>query len=347
MNTAANKIVSIWLFLVCACIVIMILFGGFVRLTRSGLSMVEWHVITGVLPPMGEVAWQESFAKYRQTPEFREVNAAMTLQGYKAIYLVEYTHRVLGRISGLVVVIPLGIFLLRGIIPLRRSTPYLGIALLFGLQGYLGWYMVQSGLVDKPSVSHYRLTIHLLMALALLTLCLWKGLQHATPPSVTRRRLDLEWAGFRWLPYGLLGVIVLQIAYGGLVAGLKAGHVSSTFPLMFGSLIPPGMFSVEEPWILNLVSTASTVHFVHRWFAFVVLGVAAYMYYMFRKKNAPDTVQKSLLTVIGLISLQILLGVGVILFHVPVSLAVIHQGIAILVFVAAFYFNHRLTLEIA
>jgi len=318
--------------------------------------MVEWHVITGIVPPMDETAWQVAFNMYRQTPEFKHFNKNMTVREYKTIYLIEYTHRLFARLVGLIVLIPLMIFVIRGIIPLRHCAPYLGIGVLFVSQGFFGWYMVQSGLVVEPRVSPYLLTSHLMMALTLLTLCLWKGLQRNITPSFQRLRLEnisevstppntlrkIQLFHLKWLSLGLSGVIIVQIAYGGLTAGLRAGYVSDTFPLMFGYLIPPGMFSVEQPWFLNLVETEMTVQFVHRWLAFVALGLAGLLNYFFRHKNVPDIIRVNTSVVITLISLQILIGIGVIQFHVPTSLALIHQTVGILVFLNVLFLNYHL-----
>lgn len=339
----SRKPLSIWLFTVCLFISIMVIFGGYVRLTRSGLSMVEWQVVTGVIPPTGEDAWQVTFEKYRQTPEYQKINAGMTLHEYKLIYYREYIHRVLGRLSGLVFVVPLLIFLLRGTIPLRKSPLYLGIGLLFALQGFMGWYMVSSGLINQPNVSHYRLTLHLLLALTLLALCFWTGLNHALG-STASKRLPGQ-SILLTLSIGLIVVIIVQVSYGGLVAGLKAGYISNTFPLIFGYLIPPGLLSDVQPWPKNLVANPVTVHFLHRWFAFVVLIVSIALYYVAKNGRYTRTVQISALAMVVLTGIQILLGLGVIWWHVPVSLALIHQTVALMLFVVAFFLGHRLLLR--
>ena len=331
----STRMVNRWLYTVSVLIAIMVVFGGYVRLTRSGLSIVEWNVITGILPPLGEEAWQQTFAKYQQTPEYQKVNVGMALADYKAIFYVEYFHRLIARIAGLIVVIPLLVMLIRGVIPWRRSGVYLAIAFLFGFQGFLGWYMVSSGLVNAPAVSHYRLTAHLLLALGLLALCLWTALDNrlAATTSDTRARFSMQAV----LAISMLVVLVIQIAYGGLVAGLKAGHASDTFPLMFGYLIPPGIFSVIEPWWQNLLATAATVHFVHRWFAFAVLIAASLLYVTVSR----PPIRKSVLILIALIGVQIVLGVSVIWFHVPLVLALSHQATALLLFVIAIVLNHQ------
>ena len=178
MSSKNNKMILNWLVIVAGLIVIMVLFGGYVRLTRSGLSIVEWNPISGIIPPIGPDAWEAEFAKYQATPEFQYINSTMTLAGYKQIFYLEYVHRLIGRFAGLVVALPLLYMLWRGIIPWRKSALYVSIGLLFAFQGYMGWYMVSSGLVDRPEVSHLRLTAHLLTAILLLGLTVWAALNH-------------------------------------------------------------------------------------------------------------------------------------------------------------------------
>lgn len=340
MPESSQRPVRVWLYILCALIAAMVVVGGFVRLSRAGLSIVEWNVLTGVIPPIGEQAWQAEFAKYQQTPEFQKVNAAMTLAAYQRIFLIEWAHRLIARLVGLIVFIPLAVFLIRGTIPWRKSGVYVLILLLFGFQGFLGWFMVASGLVDRPHVSHFRLTIHLLAALTLLALCLWQALNLTPRYAAVRHQRSIP--GQRGLAVLLLIVVVLQVAYGGLVAGLKAGHASDTWPLMFGYLIPPGLLSVITPWWQNLVETATTVHFIHRWFAFVVLITAAFIYYRARKTRDADTVQHGALVMIAVVGLQIVWGVSVVIFGVPLWLALLHQATAVLLFAVAIFLNHQL-----
>ncbi|MDQ7029244.1 MAG: COX15/CtaA family protein [Ardenticatenia bacterium] len=257
--------VTRWLFLVCGLVMLMVVVGGYVRLARAGLSIVEWNVITGIIPPIGEEAWQQEFAKYQQSPEYQQVNVGMTLAEYKRIYYIEYVHRLLARITGLIVVVPFLYFLWRGSIARAQAGVYAAIVMLFGLQGTVGWLMVKSGLLDRPAVSHVRLTIHLLLALLILALTLWTALNrfyyaHELVPV----RVDSGLSRFILI---VLGALVVQIAYGGFVAGLKAGYVSNTWPLMFGRWVPPKLFSVVQPWWLNLIETPVTVQFIHRWLA--------------------------------------------------------------------------------
>jgi cytochrome c oxidase assembly protein subunit 15 len=340
VTESAKRIVSIWLYIVSFFIATLVVFGGFVRLTRSGLSIVEWNVITGVLPPIGETVWQQEFLKYQATPEFKIVNTNMTLDEYKKIYYIEHTHRLWGRFAGLVYAVPLMVFLLKGVIPIRRSLPYLGMGLLLGFQGFLGWFMVQSGLIDKPRVNPVRLSAHLIVALSLLALCFLSALRNARDRSSIVFPLGTN--NLRGMSLGLLIIVLVQIAYGGFVAGLKAGYVSNTFPLMSGRLIPPGLFTVQQPWFINLFATAQTVHFIHRWLAFVVLIYALGMYYIARRGESTQIVLKSLQLIISIVIIQIAFGIGVVLFSVPISLALIHQATGMLLFLVVVILNYRL-----
>lgn len=341
MSVKPNKTLAIWLLIVCFFIIVLVIFGGYVRLTRSGLSMVEWHVITGMMPPIGEVAWQEAFAKYQLSPEFIKINKAMTVEDYKFIYYNEYIHRMLGRWTGMLYVVPLFYFMLKKTIPWRKSSFYLIIGLGFAFQGFLGWYMVSSGLVDRPSVSHYRLTAHLVTALGLLGLCWWAVLCNIYgSDEIPKDRPTRKSA--QWLAAGMVAVLLVQISYGGLVAGLKAGYASNTWPLMFGKLVPPGLLSFVEPWWRNLVEVPITVHYVHRWFAFAVLVMALILYYVARHKAYYTAIRLGVWTMVGLVCVQIALGVGVIWFHVPAWLALVHQGVAISLLMTALFINHRI-----
>jgi cytochrome c oxidase assembly protein subunit 15 len=338
MQTQTGKAVTIWLLIVCGLVMVMVVVGGYVRLTRSGLSIVEWNPVSGVIPPIGEQAWQAEFAKYQQTPEFEIVNSTMTLAGYKRIFYLEWVHRLIARLVGLFVVLPLAYFLWRRIIPWRWSGVYLLIAALYAFQGFLGWYMVSSGLVDAPHVSHYRLTIHLLTALTLIAVTLWTALGRVYERSGQRQP---RWSG---LGLGMLAIIVVQIAYGGLVAGLKAGKVSNTWPLMNGALVPSGLLSSAGSWLVSALEAPITVHFIHRWLAFVVLAIGLWLHLRPQMGRAGvfRQIRAGAAGLVAIVLLQTLLGIGVVVFGVPIWLALLHQATALTMFVVAVYVNHRL-----
>jgi len=330
-----NRKMGYWLLFVCSLITILIVFGGWVRLTRSGLSIVEWNVLVGVLPPLSEQAWQNEFAKYRQSPEYKQVNFGMALDEFKSIYHMEFWHRFLGRIAGLSYVIPLFVFLLRGAIERRRIPAYLGIGLLFALQGLVGWLMVKSGLVDRPSVSHLRLTLHLSCALMLLAACLWQAFDYLLPATQERASLKL-----RRISVLFFLALCVQIAAGGLVAGLKAGYLSDTFPLMFNQLIPDGLWAMT-PALTNLLDNPALVHFQHRWFAFFVLGLAIAQYFFGRDKTQSPLLRMGTQLVLVIALLQVALGIGTVLGGMPIFVASLHQTVAVVLFTASLFTCHR------
>lgn len=340
MSEQDNKKIIRWLVVVSVLIMIMVVFGGFVRLTRSGLSIVEWNPISGVIPPIGEEAWITEFEKYRQTPEGMFINNNMTLKEYQEIFYVEYLHRLIARFAGLFVVIPLFYYLYKGIIPWRKSFVYLLIGALFGFQGFLGWYMVSSGLVENPAVDHFRLTAHLLMALLLLVLTMWTALRHVHhfPPVINKGRGSLPYL----LSALMLTILVIQITYGGFVAGLKAGWISNTWPLMAGRWIPANLFTQFDAWWQNLISAPVGVHFVHRWFAFVVLGAAIWLFFITKRHAYSVNVHKAVGYFLWLVGAQIVLGISTIWFSVPIVLALSHQAVGLLLFMIAVYIRYEI-----
>lgn len=323
-ETLSNKTIGYWLLTISVLIFLMIAFGGLVRLTRSGLSIVEWNVITGIIPPLSENHWQSEFALYKQSPEYKKINFGMNLVDFKFIYHMEFWHRFFGRILGLFYLVPLSLFLYKRWIPRKEIWRYLGIGLLFVLQGVIGWLMVKSGLEDRPSVSHIRLTLHLLGALALLTACLWSAFTHLLPPRI------LISSRIRKMSKLLLITLTLQIAAGGLVAGLKAGYVSNTFPLMFQELIPNGLLSLQ-PTVINLLDNPTTVHFQHRWFGFFILGISALVYWLGRREIS-RLLRYATVAVFGLCLIQIFLGILTVMSSIAISIASLHQIVAIALF---------------
>ena len=315
----------------------MIALGGWVRLTGSGLSMVDWHVVTGVVPPLSEVDWEQTFDEYRKTPEYVKINVGMTMDEYRTIYYREYIHRIAGRLAGLGVALPLLLFLVRGTIPWRRSAPYLGIGVLFAFQGLMGWLMVQSGLVDMPHVSHLRLTLHLMLAIALLGGCLWLWFDHAmeAPPTASA----VPSTATVKLSLALLVAVCVQIALGGLMAGLKAGHVSATFPQIRGQWVPDGLWA-SSPWLSNLFANALTVHFEHRWFAFAILILGVLLWRQVRRDGA-SLLPACAALFIAICCGQILLGIATIAWGVPIATALTHQVAGLSLFGLALFIYHR------
>lgn len=333
MTIVPNALVGNWLFIFASIVAFLIVFGGFVRLTRSGLSITEWNPISGSIPPLGESAWQEEFAKYQQTPEFQQINFNMTLEEYQYIFYVEWIHRFIARLAGLAYAIPVFYFLFTKKIPFREFGIYFVMGMLFISQAFAGWIMVASGLVDRPSVSHFNLTIHLLLALALLGLSLWTALGHKYGfPDPSKKN---KWSLPSKLAFASFALLIIQITYGGFTAGLKAGHVSDTWPLMFGKLIPPNLFNS----FMNIFETPQTIVFIHRWFAFIVLmGIIAF--YISARKTTE--IQNGLNWLLGLVVFQIILGILTVIFHVQIVIALAHQAGALALFALLIYFLHRL-----
>ena len=265
--TTADGAVRAWLWLVVALIVAMITVGGATRLTDSGLSITEWQPLLGVIPPLSEADWQAAFLKYKQIPEYRDVNAGMSLEAFKFIYWWEWSHRFLGRFIGIAFALPLLAFWIAGRLPPRLAPKLLGVLALGALQGFVGWYMVRSGLVDRVDVSHYRLALHLGLAFLILALLVWLALEVQDGPvaaaSKAQRRAALL----------LVALVLLQVVLGALVAGFKAGFSYNTWPLMDGRLVPTGLGTLS-PWWLNVFENVTTVQFNHRVTAYA-LALAA------------------------------------------------------------------------
>jgi cytochrome c oxidase assembly protein subunit 15 len=311
----------------------MVVVGGITRLTHSGLSIVEWQPIVGTLPPLGEDAWQETFGKYRQTPEYRLVNPDMTLAGFKSIYWWEYIHRLLGRLIGAAFLLPFLWFALRGKITRALAWKLAGIFALGALQGAMGWYMVRSGLVDDPRVSQYRLTAHLGIAILIYAAMLWIALDSLFP------RAGPVSGRLRRFAFALAALIFVMVLSGGLVAGIRAGLAYNTFPLMNGRVVPPDIFAIE-PWYLNFSSNMATVQFDHRLIAWLLAFLVPWFWLRVRREAAPWRAKLAADLLLAALALQIALGIATLLLAVPVPLAAAHQAGALLVFSAALFAAH-------
>ncbi len=335
MPQTQSRAVMRWLFTFAFIVAFLVVFGGFVRLTRSGLSIVEWNPISGSMPPIGQQAWQDEFAKYQQTPEFKLINSSMTLEEYKFIFYMEWIHRNIARLAGLVYAIPVFYFLFKKTIPWKEFGIYFAMGMLFIAQAFAGWIMVASGLVDRPSVSHFNLTIHLLLALSLFGLSLWTAFGHKF--GFPRKDKRSKWSLPSKLAVASFVILILQITYGGMTAGLKAGHVSDTWPLMFGKLIPPNLFNS----FINIFESPQTIVFIHRWFAWLGIIAIPFVFYIVKKQNYPRDIQNGLKWLMAFVGLQITLGVLTILSYVNIVIALMHQANAIVLFGLAVYFIHR------
>ena len=340
MPKTQNRAVMNWILVFMSFAVFLVVFGGYVRLTRSGLSIVEWNPVSGAIPPLNQQAWQTEFAKYQLTPEYQKINNTMTLDQYREIFMVEWFHRIFARIAGFVFAIPFFVFLFNKAIPIKEIGIYLVMGVLFLAQAVMGWLMVSSGLVDQPSVSHYLLATHLFLALTLIGLSIWIALGHYYGFPDDKKNTKLSTATKMTIA-GLV-ILLIQIAYGSFTAGLKAGYISDTWPLMLGKLITEGLLSQVQPKILNLIDAPLTVVFIHRWWAFVVLAAAAAIFWFIHKQKYSSDVMKGINLVVLLVILQIILGIMVLLFHVEIAIALLHQANAILLFASMVYVLNRL-----
>jgi cytochrome c oxidase assembly protein subunit 15 len=330
------KPVRCWLLLVWALILAMVLVGGVTRLTGSGLSITEWRPLMGAIPPLDEADWRAVFAKYEQSPEYHAVNHWMALADFKRIFFWEYLHRLLGRLVGAVVLLPWLYFVWRKLLPRALSLEVLGVFALGGLQGLLGWYMVRSGLIDEPRVSHYRLAAHLLLAFATGQLVLWLALDAACPRDRERRLGDA-----RLFAIGaLLALLVLQVIYGAFMAGTHAGYYSATFPDMNGSYSPKPFFTGSSP-LRDAVSNPLAIHYLHRSLAWLVLGYAIALCVYLKRKEPRPVVGRAALLVAAVAFVQLNLGAITVLSRVALPWAVAHQAAAYLLVSSVVLLLHR------
>lgn len=337
IEPASVEPVRTWLFVLAAMVALMVIVGGATRLTDSGLSITEWQPILGAIPPLTDADWQSAFAKYREIPEYKLVNEGMSLAEFKFIYWWEWGHRLLGRLVGFVFLLPFLYFWFTG----RLSRPMIPkLVLLFvlgGLQGALGWYMVKSGLVDRVDVSQYRLAAHLGLAVLIFGAILWVAFGLGAPRSSGSANRGLYRSAI-----GLSALIFFQILLGALVAGIHAGRIHNTWPLMDGALVPDGLF-IMSPWYLNLFENALTVQFDHRLGAYaIVIWVAWHTVTVIRQAGEGPLAVSAGLLVLAVLA-QVGLGIWTLLAQVPIDLALLHQGAAVLLFGFALWHTFQLS----
>ena len=330
-----------WLLLVALLVFAMVVVGGITRLTESGLSMVRWEPISGAIPPLSEADWEAEFEAYRTSPEYNQVNSGMSLGEFKNIFFWEYVHRQLGRILGLAFALPLAWFAWKRAIPRGYGWRLVALLALGGLQGAIGWWMVASGLVDRPEVSHIRLAAHLLLALLIFAGLIWTALDLRRLARASKEPAHPELvegpAGMSILSIWTLSLLGLQLLFGAYVAGLEAGYAFNTWPKM-GQEWFPADTPMLRPFIVNFADNPIVVQFVHRWLAWIVAGFAlALAIAAWEQRFRLEAV-----AVVAAVTLQILLGVATLLSGVEIWIAVTHQAMAALLLAAIIVTSHRL-----
>ena len=337
-HTDPEKIIAAWLFVLCGMVFFMVILGGLTRLTHSGLSMVSWRPVTGWLPPIGVQEWQSVFDLYKETPEFKKINDGMTIDGFKSIFWLEYSHRLWGRIIGIVFIFPFLFFLFKGWIRRGLAPRLIIILIMGGFQGVLGWYMVKSGLIDNPDVSQYRLVAHLSAAIIIYGFMFWVAMslvrvRHEVLPDFSIKLLFASIFVTCW--------IFATIISGGFVAGLDAGLIYNTFPLMDGQFIPDGLWNTQ-PWHKNLFENVTTVQFNHRVFAEVSLLLIIGLWWYVRRSNVSRLVLRPFQAMLIMVFIQVTLGILTLMFVVPIFVASLHQLGALILFTFSLWGAHML-----
>lgn len=331
MNPSARKRVSIWLLCGCFLIFAMVVIGGITRLTGSGLSITEWNLIMGAIPPMNDSEWQEAFEKYQQIPQFEIINPHFELHDFKVIFWWEYFHRLLGRLIGIVFIVPFLYFLLTRQLDRKMVYKCLFLFFLGGLQGFLGWFMVKSGLTERTTVSHIRLAIHLTTAFITFAFTWWYALELMQD----KKQEESTFSRKKWVLI-LFALLLVQIVYGAFVAGLHAGKIYNTFPLMNGQLIPTGVMAYSPFWY-NLANNAVTVQFIHRIFAFILLFMIFWLWSGSLSEQLNKSQRRAVNLLLVAVCIQFLLGVLTILSKTEIALASLHQIGAFFLFAVTIY----------
>jgi cytochrome c oxidase assembly protein subunit 15 len=333
MNNLYNKKIAIWLFICSFFVFSMVFVGGLTRLTESGLSMTNWHTIKEIIPPLNKAEWQIEFNNYKQSPEFIKKNYSIKLNEFKNIFYWEWAHRLLGRITGLVFLLPFLYFIFTKQIAKQQIFSFFILFILGGLQGLIGWWMVKSGLVDKPDVSHFRLAIHLTMALILFSALFYFALKHLNA--------NFEYETIK--PINNLAkilylLIFIQIIYGAFLAGLNGGLIYNSWPKMNENFIAPEAFDKAN----YLINDIATIQFIHRWLAFFALVLIGFLYVKIKRYNYKNQIQKTTLIKGArylkiIVLIQIILGVFTLIHNVPIILASLHQINSVLLIGACVY----------
>lgn len=331
-----DKSVIYWLLTGCVLVFVMVVVGGITRLTGSGLSMTDWHLVTDTFPPMNEAAWNQAFEEYKKFPEYQKINSHFTIDDYKFIYFWEWFHRFIARILGFVFIIPFIYFLIKKKLDnetLKKCFILLGMG---ALQGFFGWFMVKSGLIDNPDVSHFRLSLHLTFAFLTFAYTLWVALDLIYPEK------NAVILPLRKLARITIIVLLLQIIYGGFVAGLDAGFIHNHWPMMSdGQFMHESVVLEKESWLLRLTEGKSGVQFVHRNLAYIVVSLILFLYFKSKKYSLSDSQKRGLNFLLLFVFVQFLLGIFTLLYQVPLWLGVTHQAVAFFLLAAMTYTLHR------
>ena len=335
---AHRRAIRLWLYAVAALILAMVLVGGATRLTESGLSITEWRPVMGVLPPMTEAQWVDEFHKYQEIPQYRELNPGMSLAAFRTIFWWEWTHRLLGRLIGVAFLLPFLWFLWRGWVGSGLRGRLWFIFGLGALQGVVGWWMVASGLADRVEVSQYRLATHLILACAIYVAIVWTAQELGNvqrAPMAPRIRAGA---------IGLLVLVLGQIYLGALVAGLRAGHIYNTWPLIDGAFVPDAArLLFDVPWWRNFFENTITVQFDHRMLAYLIfLGALLHAFHV-AKTVGQGTALTGAIVLAAAVTLQAALGIWTLLMVAPTSLALLHQAMAMVVLTVATVHAQRVT----
>ncbi|MFV3074709.1 COX15/CtaA family protein [Niveispirillum fermenti] len=326
-SVPGHRAVANWLLFCAGMVFAMAIIGAITRLTESGLSITEWKPITGTIPPLNEAQWLAEFEKYKQIPEYQVLKRGMSLDEFKQIFFWEWFHRLWGRLIGVVFAVPLVWFAVKGMVTRQMLPRLVGLFLLGGLQGFIGWFMVQSGLSERTDVSHYRLALHLGMALFLYALLVQAGLDLRHPQA----RRHPERAGLVRLGRVSLALVAVTVIWGAFVAGLDAGLAYNSWPLMNDAFAPPEIWNLRPVW-LNIFENTAMVQFIHRWLAILTAGVTvAYCWRIGQRTDVPAVAKRAALWLMLGIGGQVVLGITTLLHAVPVALGAAHQGGALIV----------------
>lgn len=335
---AGDRAISIWLWGVAALVIAMVVVGGATRLTESGLSITEWQPLLGAIPPLTHADWLTAFEKYQQIPQYHIMNQGMTLDAFKSIYWWEWSHRFLGRFIGIAFALPLVFFWLSGRLKPGSGAKFLGVLALGGVQGFIGWYMVKSGLVNRVDVSQYRLALHLTTAFAILGLLVWLALEEW--PDAARAAAGSVTPAIRRMGAFIVAIVVLQVVLGAFVAGLKAGFIYNTWPTMNGQWVPSDYWTT--PAYLTFFESHAAAQFNHRVIAYFVVAVILIEFWLVMRSAVDRRVRTTATLLVCAAFGQVGLGIATLLAHVPLELGVAHQLGGAIVFVLAVVHLHAI-----